>query len=98
MVEKATSFKASILSIADDVRTKKNSKQFLLCTVKFQDGPLAGKSYFAQRTLGGSKASIKVGQDVICHMSLVDNNPFFEISTGGQVTDKAEIIAALGLK
>lgn len=91
-------FKASILSIADDIRTKSNNKQFLLCTVQFKDGPLTGKSYFAQRTLGGSKANITVGQDVTCYMTVVDNNPFFEISTGSQVTDKADIIAALGLK
>jgi hypothetical protein len=97
-MEKNTTFKGSIVTISDDVRTKKNSKQFLLCTVKFSDGPLAGKTYFAQRTLGASKARISVGQDVTLHMSVVDNNPFFEISTGGQVTDKAEIIAALGLK
>lgn len=97
-MDKNTQFKAVIATIADDVRTKKNNKQFLRCTVKFQDGVLAGKTYFAQRTLGASKAAIKVGQEVICHMSVVDNNPFFEISTGGQVTDKAELIAALGLK
>ena len=93
-----TKFKASILTIADDVRTKSNSKQFLLCTVKFQDGPLRGETYFAQRTLGTNKAAPKVGQDCICYMTVgSDNNPFFEISLGSQVSDKATIQKALGL-
>jgi hypothetical protein len=90
-------FKAEILTIADDVRSKINGKQFLLGTVKFKEGPLKDMTYFAQRTLGEKKAAIRVGQEINAIMSIVDNNPFFEISTGSSVTDKGQLLAALGL-
>lgn len=91
-------FKAEILTISDDVRTKNgNGKQYLVCTVKFTEGPLKGMTYFAQRTLGEKKAPISVGQQVIAISSVVDNVPYFEVSTGSQVSDKDDILAALGM-
>lgn len=94
------SFKATITRIMDEVKTKSNGKQFMTAFVKFSDGPLAGKEYFAQRTLGEGKTEIKVGQDVRCMLSVVDDNgtkrPFFEISTS-QVDSAEDILAALGL-
>jgi hypothetical protein len=89
------SFKAEILTISDDVRTKSNGKQYLVTTVKFLDGPLTGKSYFAQRTLGENKATVQVGQAVTAHLSVVDNKPFFEISTGSSVNSAEELMALL---
>lgn len=91
------SFKATIVTISDDVRTKSNGKEFLVTTVKFTEGTLTGKTYFAQRTLGADKNSITVGQDVTCYLSVVDNKPFFEISTGGNVDSADDIMASLGL-
>lgn len=95
------SFKAIISRIYDDVSTKSNGKEFMLTEVKFVDGPLAGKEYFANRTLGENKAEITVGQEVRCIMNVVANEdgtkrPFFEISTS-RVDSAADILAALGL-
>lgn len=91
-------FKAEILTIADDVRTKSNGKQYLVCTVKFSEGPLKDMPYFAQRTLGEKKAAISVGQTINAIMSIdSEGNPWFEISTGSQVASKEEILAALGM-
>lgn len=95
--------KATIESISDTVKTKKgNGKQYLVCTVKFTEGKLNGKTYFAQRTLGENKSAISVGQNVQCIPNIVTTEdgkklPFFEISTGVPVTDASEILAALGL-
>lgn len=89
------SFKATIVTISDDVRTKSNGKEYLLTTVKFVGGKLAGKTYFAQRTLGDGKSNIVVGQDVLCYLSVVDNKPFFEISTGASVDSADDIMNAL---
>lgn len=95
-------FKAEILTINDEVRTK-NLKEgltgsYLLCTVKFLEGGAKGKEYFAQRTLKTGKAPIHVGQEVTLYMTLGTNgNPFFEISTGGNVCDTDELKNLLGL-
>ena len=94
-------FNASIVSISDDVKTKTNGKQYLTCRVKFTEGVLADKTYFAQRTLGENKASISVGQTIKAVLNVAPNAdgvdvPYFEISTSS--VDSAEsIMAALGL-
>lgn len=102
MEQNQTAHKATIVRIYEDERTKSNGKMFLLTEVKFTEGALAGKTYFAQRTLGENKALISVGQDVTCYLNLVKDDstgkvsPFFEIRTG--TTDSPEsILGALGL-
>ena len=95
------SFEATILNISEEIFPKSNGKQFLRCEVSFQSGPLVGKKYFAQRTLGEDKASISVGQQVQCILNVVtDSNgvkrPFFEISTS-RVNSADDIMGALGL-
>ena len=96
------SFSASIVEIFSDIRTKKgNGKSFLLTRVRFTDGPLAGKVYFAQRTLGEGKASISVGQEIKAIMNIAPNAegvnvPYFEISTSS-VDSAEDIMSALGL-
>lgn len=95
------SFNASIVEIYSDVRPKSNGKSFLLTRVRFSDGPLAGKVYFAQRTLGENKASISVGQSIKAIMNVAPNEkgvnvPYFEISTS-TVDSADDIMAALGL-
>ena len=96
----ATMYNAIIENINEEVKSKSNGKQFLTTVVKFTDGPLVGKTYFAQRTLGESKAAIHVGQSVKAVLNVVDDNgvkrPFFEISTS-MVDSADDIMAALGL-
>lgn len=94
-------YNASIVSISEEVKSKTNGKQYLTAVVKFTDGPLAEKTYFAQRTLGESKAAIHVGQSVKAVLNIVtdekgEKRPFFEISTS-MVDDASSILAALGL-
>ena len=92
--------KAIIKTISEEVKTKSNNKQYLVCTVEFTEGKFTGKTFFAQRTLGENKSAISVGQSVNCMPTIVkdaDGNerPFFEISTGTSVTDANEILALL---
>jgi hypothetical protein len=93
-------FEAQVVTVSDVVKTKKNSiSTFNVCTVKFLEGKLAGKQYFAQRTLtdknGNKKSPVNVGQKVTVYLSVVENLPFFEIGTGGGSVDSAEDIMAL---
>jgi uncharacterized OB-fold protein len=97
----APMYNASIVSISDDVKTKSNGKQYLTAVVKFTDGPLSNKTYFAQRTLGENKAAIHVGQSVKAVLNIVEDDkgvkrPFFEISTS-RVDSAEDIMASLGL-
>ncbi len=92
--------KAVIKSISEEVKTKSNGKQFLVCTVEFMEGKFAGKTFFAQRTLGENKSAVSVGQAINCMPTIVtdaegNERPFFEISTGTTVTDANEILALL---
>ena len=95
------SFSATIVSINAEVKEKSNGKQYLTARVKFTEGALKDKVYFAQRTLGENKASIAENQEVRCIVNITtDDNgvktPYFEISTS-TVNDKNDILAALGL-
>jgi hypothetical protein len=97
----AQSFQAEILRIEEEVFTKSNGNQYMRCEVSFKSGPLTGKSYFAQRTLGDNKASISVGQNVACILNVVTDKdgvkrPFFEISTS-RVDSAESILDALGM-
>lgn len=101
MAQQPVMYNAVITSISDDVKTKSNGKQYLTTVVKFTDGPLTNKTYFAQRTLGESKASVSVGQNVKAILNIVEDEqgvkrPFFEVSTS-MVDDASSIMAALGL-
>jgi hypothetical protein len=94
------SFTATILDINPEVFPKSNGKQYLRCEIEFTDGPLTGKKYFAQRTLGENKAAISVGQSVRAILNIVtDDNgvkrPFFELSTS-RVDSAEDIMALLG--
>lgn len=95
------SFDATIVTINEEIKTKSNGKQYLTCEVSFNNGPLAGKCYFAQRTLGENKAEVSVGQDVRVLLNVVTDadgkkRPFFEVSTS-RVDAAEDIMAALGL-
>jgi len=90
-------FGAKLVSILEEVKTKSNGKQYLTATVEFTDGPLVGKTYFAQRTLGENKSAIAVGQNVRAILEIVERDgvkrPFFEISTS--IVDDADSLMAL---
>jgi hypothetical protein len=90
-------FDAVVLTVSDEAFPKSNGKFFTRCTVEFKSGPLAGKRYFAQRTLGESKAIVNVGQSVKCILSYAEQDgvkrPFFEISTS--MVDSVDDIMSL---
>ena len=95
------SFDATIVLIEEEIFSKSNGKQYLRCEVAFKSGPLVGKKYFAQRTLGENKAEISVGQDVKVLLNVVTDKdgvkrPFFEVSTS-RVDSADDIMAALGM-
>lgn len=99
------SFDAVVLTVGDELLTKSNGRPYVRCKVEFKSGPLVGKSYFAQRTLGissktGEEAKPVVeGQQVKCLLNFAVINgvksPFFEITTS-TVTSKEEIMDLLG--
>lgn len=100
-MEKNQSYNAVIVNISEEAKTKSNGKFYTLCTVKFTDGPLENKTYFAQRTLGENKALVSVGQNVKAILNIVTDDkgvkrPFFEISTSS-VDNAEDIMAALGI-
>lgn len=91
---------AKIVSISDEIKTKSTKDgtpgaDYVVCIVEFTGGKLSGKTFFAQRTLGEKKAAISVGQSVFCYAQVVNGVPYFEISTGANVSDAAEIAALL---
>lgn len=101
MSQQPVMYNATITSISEEVKSKSNGKQYLTTVVRFSDGPLANKTYYAQRTLGESKASIHVGQNIKAILNIgVDEEgvkrPYFEVSTS-LVDDASSIMAALGL-
>ena len=109
MNKETKAFRANIVSISDEILTKKNGKEYQMCRVTFTNGPLVGKTYFANRTLGEEKNPIEVGQDVLTYLTVVEDKKtdeagneivtpklFFEISTS-IVDDADELVALLGL-
>jgi len=91
--------KGKVLSVGTEIKTKSNGGTFVVCTVMHQDGLLAGKSYFAQRTLtnaeGVSKDNVAVGDEVQLYNSISDDNRniFTSISKGANVDDIAELLS-----
>lgn len=89
----------TVLTVSSEVKTKSSGATFVVCTVMHKDGALAGKSYFAQRTLtnaeGVSKENVKVGDSVQLYNSISDDgrNIFTSISKGAQVDDIAGLLA-----
>lgn len=96
MSNETKAFRATIVDINDEIRSKSNGKEFQLCRVQFTDGVLKGKTYFANRTLGVDKNPITVGQDILAYLTVVEDKPFFEISTS-VVDDADEIMGLLGM-
>lgn len=84
------------------VKTRANgsTSPYALCGVKFTEGPLAGKTAWAQRTLenreGVAKDNVAKGDEIsIVLVGIVDNKPFFEVATSVNATDE-ELLAAFG--
>jgi hypothetical protein len=89
--------KAIVATVSDEVRTKENGATFVKCTVKHIDGPLAGKTFFANRTLknaqGEEKSTVKPGDEILCYNRVVDNQIYSDISTGTAVDNLADLLA-----
>jgi hypothetical protein len=113
-LSKNPSFKATIITVITTtkegeplMKTRANGSKspYALCSAKITEGPLNGKSVWAQRTLenadGVAKDPVAKGDDVSVIVSTVTGpdgklKPFFEVATSISATDE-EILLALGL-
>ena len=82
-------------------RADGTSAPYALCGVKFTEGPLAGKTAWAQRTLlnreGVAKEPVVKGDEIsIVLVGVVDNKPFFEVATSVNATDP-DLLSAFGV-
>lgn len=88
----------TVLTVGTEVKTKSNGGTFVVCTVMHKDGALAGKKFFAQRTLtnkdGVAKENVKVGDEVTLYneISADNRNILSSISKGNNVDDIAELL------
>ena len=109
--EKPTMFKAKVGTVITTdkegqplTKTRENGEKarYDLCTVEITEGPLAGKTVWAQRSLinreGREKEAVAPDQEVSVMVTIVDNKPFFEISTGAPIASDEELLALLGVK
>jgi hypothetical protein len=98
MATKEWQSNGTVLTVGSEIKTKENGAKFVVCTVQHKDGALAGKSYFAQRTLinkdGVAKEPVKVGDEVQLYNQISDDNRniFTSISKGANVDDIAELL------
>ena len=72
----------------------------VLCGLKLTEGPHAGKTLWAQRTLvnrdGVAKESVAKGDNVFATLtSVVDGKPFFEVTTSANASDE-DLLSAFG--
>jgi len=112
MANEVKSFKAQITTVITTdkegnelVKTRANGDKapYALCGVRFMDGPLKGKSTWAQRTLlnreGVVKDNVTKGDEVFVIPTVIDTEDgkraFFEVSTSVNATDD-ELLAMLG--
>lgn len=103
--------KAIVVTVSPDVKSKEKNGtptggKFVKCTVKHLDSAIAGKTFFANRTIVSidqetgetkSKENVKVGQEVKCYNRIVDGQMFTEISIQSQVDDLADILALVNV-
>jgi len=71
-----------------------------LCGLKLTEGPHAGKTLWAQRTLvnrdGVAKESVVKGDNVFATLtSVIDGKPFFEVTTSANASDE-DLLSAFG--
>lgn len=99
--------KAVVVTVSSEVKNKMKDgaptgAKFVKCTVKHLDGVLAGKTFFANRTIVSKnqetgelkpKDNVKVGQEVIAHNRVQDGNMFTELSTASAVDNIEDILA-----
>jgi hypothetical protein len=97
---------AQITYVTAELRSKSNGGQTQLVQAHIIDGPLAGLTVLAQRTVKNASGAIKElvakGDDVILHHTQMPSttNPgemmnFFEVSTGAIGATQEEINAKL---
>lgn len=91
--------KGTVLTVGTEVKEKTNGGTYVVCTVKHLDGPLAGRTYFAQRTLknqnGDEKSNVAVGDEVQLYSEVSPDGKtiFTSISKGNNVDDISELLA-----
>lgn len=91
---------AIVKEIYEEVLTKTNGNEYMRVKVKFTEGALNGKTWFANRTLGENRVQLTVGQEVTCYGRKVKGEDgvtraFFDISAS-TVTPVEDILAAMG--
>ena len=102
-MEQSMFFHGTVVTVNDKEMSKSNGKLYKLVEVLFSDGPLAGKTYTAQRTIGENKAEVTLGQNVRCYVSTVKDpetgktRAFFEVSTSKVDISPDDVVALLGL-
>jgi hypothetical protein len=108
--EKAPMYKATVGTVINTnkegqplTKTREDGRtaRYDLCTVEINEGPLAGKTVWAQRTLvnreGREKEPVVEKQEVSVVITIVENKPFFEIATGMPIASDEELMALLGV-
>lgn len=97
-----------VVTVGSEIKTKSNGvSKFVKCTVEHTDGPLAGKTFWANRTLVSmnqetgepiEKSAVEVGQEVTLHnrveQTAQGTQLFTEIASGARV-DSLDTILAL---
>ena len=84
----------------EKTRANGTKSPYLLCQIKFIEGPANGKSFLAQRSLvnrdGIAKDPVAVNDEVFGTLvGVVNGKPFLEVTTSINGTD-ADLLAAFG--
>jgi hypothetical protein len=90
-----------IKTVSSNVKTKDNGvSMFVKCTVEHLDGDVAGKIFFANRSIrnkdGEDRETVEVGQKVKLFNTVKDGKIFTEVSTGVTVDSLESLLAMLG--
>lgn len=106
-----SNYKAKIVSVSAEIKTKSNGGQTQLCQALITEGPLKGLTVLSSRTIrnaeGVDKPAVTPGQEVQLYHTQLESttNPgtmqnFFEVSTGlgaSQDDINARLAAAMGV-
>lgn len=84
----------------EKTRANGTKAPYLLCQIKFTEGPASGKSFLAQRSLvnrdGVAKDAVAVNDEVFGTLvGVVNGKPFLEVTTSINGTDE-DLLSAFG--
>lgn len=96
-----------VVTVGTEIKSKSNGvSKFVVCSVQHMDGPLAGKTYWAQRTVVSKnpetgeaieKEPVVAGQEVLLYNRIQTTDRgtqiFSEISTSAKVDDLGDLLA-----